>query len=57
MPILHNYYTDGQQWQKLNVNSKKVIKKNKRIEYGSKEMWEFIKNKIENAIEIGILKK
>lgn len=35
MPILHNYCTQGLQWQRLGVSSERVLNRNKHIEKGS----------------------
>ena len=56
MPVLHNYRTKGQQWQKLNVTSDKVLARNSRIVKGSTELWEYIKGIVEDAVEKGYLK-
>ena len=56
MPILHNYKTKGLQWQRLNVTSDKVLSKNRRIEKGSKILWEYIQMIVKDAVEKGYLK-
>ena len=57
MPVLHNYYTQGLQWQRLEVSSDKVLAKNKHIEKGSKFLWEYIKSIVADGVEKGYLKK
>lgn len=56
MPILHNYKTKGLQWQKLGVTAEKVLERNKRIEKGSKRLWEYVQNIVKDAVEKGYLK-
>jgi len=56
MPILHNYKTKGLQWQRLGVTSDKVLLKNRRIEKGSKVLWEYIQKIVKDAVEKGYLK-
>lgn len=51
MPIYHNYKTKGLQWQRLKVTSKMVLEKNKHIEKGSKEIWDYIQSIIKDAVE------
>lgn len=55
MPILHNYKTKGLQWQRLNVTSDKVLSRNRRIEKGSKVLWEYIQMIVKDAVEKGYL--
>ena len=57
MPILHNYKTKGLQWQKLGVTAERVLERNKRIEKGSKFLWDYIKNIVKDAVEKGYLKE
>lgn len=56
MPILHNYMTQGLQWQRLDVTKEKVLSKNRRIERGSKQLWEHIVSIMNDAVEKGYLK-
>lgn len=56
MPILHNYMTQGLQWQRLNVTREKVLSKNRRIERGSEQLWEYIVSIVNDAVEKGYLK-
>ncbi len=56
MPILHNYRTKGLQWQRLNVTREKVLSRNRRIERGSKQLWEYIVSIVNDAVEKGYLK-
>ncbi|MDF2884587.1 MAG: phosphohydrolase [Clostridiaceae bacterium] len=56
MPILHNYSTNGLQWQKHNVSSERVLTRNSRIEKGSEELWEYIKDIMKDAVQKGYIK-
>lgn len=56
MPVLHNYNTKGQQWQKHNITSDRVYARNSRIEKGSEQLWEYIKGVISDAVNKGYLK-
>jgi putative hydrolases of HD superfamily len=56
MPIFHNYKTNGLQWQRLDVTREKVLARNRRIEKGSKKLWNYIVNIVNEAVEKGYLK-
>jgi len=50
-PLLQNYISGGYTWKKNNVTYDMVIKKNKHIENGSKEIWEFVLKLLEKCVE------
>lgn len=50
-PVLHNFFTEGKAWKEHNIKASQVIAGNKHIEKGSKELWKFIRNLIDTAIE------
>ncbi len=56
-PLLHNYYTEGYAWKENGVTSNMVIERNRHIQEGSRELWEFAENLISLAIEKGYLVK
>jgi len=56
MPILHNYITQGLQWQRLDVTREKVLSRNRRIERGSEQLWEYIVSIVNDAVAKGYLK-
>ena len=56
-PIIQNYVSEGYTWKKNNVNYNMVIEKNKHIENGSKEIWEFVLLLLDKAVEKGYLIK
>jgi putative hydrolases of HD superfamily len=56
-PLLQNYYTGGLSWKKHNLTSDLVLEKNRQIEKGSKELWEFAKGLILDAVKKGYLGK
>lgn len=53
MPILHNYKTNGLQWQRLDVTSDKVLTRNRRIEEGSYILWKYINDIVQDAVDKG----
>ena len=55
-PLLHNLYSEGHTWKKHNITKEQVISVNSRINEGSRELWQSIKLKLEEAVEKGILK-
>ena len=44
------------QWKEHNITYEMVIKNNKHIENGSKEIWEFVLKLLDKAVENGYLK-
>lgn len=57
MPLMHNYYSRGKTWQEHDVASAQVLERNRHIEDGSAQLWNFAHGLIEDAIEKGWLKK
>ena len=55
-PLLHNLYSEGHTWKKHNITKEQVFSVNSRIDEGSRELWESIKSKLEEAVATGILK-
>jgi putative hydrolase of HD superfamily len=56
-PLIQNYIKEGFTWKKYNITYDMVIKNNKHIENGSKEIWEFVLKLLEKATEKGYLPK
>ena len=54
---MQNYILEGYTWKKYNITYDMVIKNNKHIENGSKEIWEFVLKLLEKAVEKGYLVK
>ncbi len=54
-PLINNYYTDGEAWQKHGVKKHQVVARNCRIEDGSPELWRYASKLIEDAVVRGIL--
>ncbi|RAJ93311.1 HD domain-containing protein [Aliidiomarina maris] len=55
-PLLHNIHGDGHSWKTHGVTKEKVFSVNQRISLGSKELWSVLRNKLEDAVNAGILK-
>ena len=55
-PLLHNLHGEGHAWKENDITKEMVLSVNARIGLGSSEVWEVISEKLENAIETGILK-
>lgn len=53
-PVLQNLSNNGGTWKEHNVPYEKVINKVSVIEHGSKPIWDFAKNKIDDGVEQGI---
>jgi putative hydrolase of HD superfamily len=56
-PLIQNYLTEGDTWKKNKITYEMVIKKNKHIENGSREIWEFVLKLLEKAVEKGYIEK
>jgi putative hydrolase of HD superfamily len=54
-PLLHNIHGGGHSWKKHGVKKEMVFSTNQRIEAGSKELWVVMRNKLEEAVDNGIL--
>jgi len=54
-PLLHNIYGKGQSWKENNISKEDVFALNRRIEKGSKSLWEVIERKLEEAVSRGYL--
>ena len=55
-PLLHNIHGDGHSWKTHGITKDKVFSVNQRIEAGSKELWSVMRDKLEAAVDAGILK-
>jgi len=55
LPVLHNYYTQGRGWQEHNIHQQQVLAANRVIEEGSADLWRFIRDKIQDAVDQGFL--
>ncbi len=55
-PLLHNINGGGHTWKKNNISKEQVFALNERIDKGSKDLWNVVKSKLEEAVSIGILK-
>jgi putative hydrolase of HD superfamily len=56
-PLLQNTSNNGGTWAEFNVNYDKVYNKKKVIEKGSKSIWNYAENLINESVKKGILKK
>lgn len=54
-PLILNYNTGGYTWQKPGVNSAKVFKRNELLEKDMPELWEYVKEVVEDSIRKGYL--
>lgn len=57
LPVLHNYYTEGRGWREHNIHQNQVLAANRVIEEGSADLWRFIQDKIQAAVDQGFLAK
>ena len=55
-PLLHNLHGEGHSWKTHNISKEKVFTVNSKIANGTQEVWDVLKEKLDDAVEIGILK-
>lgn len=55
-PLLLNYCTKGHTWQRPGVTSEKVLKRNAMLKEAMPELWELVRNIIDDSISKGYLK-
>lgn len=55
-PLLHNLHGEGHSWKAHGVTKEQVFSVNQRIDAGSKDLWSVIREKLEGAVEAGLLK-
>lgn len=55
MPLLHNYYNNGGTWREPGVTMTRVIERLQPIDDGSHELWDFVKNLLDDAQTQGLL--
>jgi putative hydrolase of HD superfamily len=56
-PFLHNYFTRGYTWQKHGIRKNQVIARMRPVDDGSRHLWNYVSNLIDDAVEKGFLKK
>ena len=58
MPVLHNYYNHGGTWRRrdIEINRVRVEKRVHPIDDGSHELWAFIEELLDDAVERGMLR-
>ena len=54
-PLLLNLYSEGYAWKKHGIKKSQVIERNHHIAKGSKILWEFAENLIDEAVSRGYL--
>lgn len=57
MPVYHNYLTEGAKWREFGVTKDKVLARCKQIQKGSDELYCFICNIIDDAVQKGYLQE
>lgn len=56
-PILINFFTDGEAWQRHDVKRHQVVARNRWIKDGAPQLWNYAKSLIEDAVQRGFLSK
>ena len=54
-PLLQNYTSKGYTWKTHNITRSMIIEKNKHIEEGSKQIWEFVQLLLDECVAKGYL--
>lgn len=54
-PILINYFTGGNAWQRHNVKRHQVFARNSWIKEGAPKLWVYVKKLIDDAVQKGFL--
>ncbi|QUM76254.1 HD domain-containing protein [Moritella sp. 24] len=54
-PLLHNIHGEGHSWKAHNISKEQVLSVNSRIGKGSETLWSSLEQKLEVAVEQGIL--
>jgi putative hydrolase of HD superfamily len=55
MPLLHNYHSQGKGWREHAITRSQVVERNKHIQAGSAELWQYASEIIEKSVEKGYL--
>jgi putative hydrolase of HD superfamily len=56
-PLINNYYTHGEAWQKHEVKKHQVVDRNCMIEEGAPKLWQYALKLIEESVIQGFLSK
>lgn len=54
-PILQNFYSEGASWREHGITKQQVLSLNSHIAKGSKLLWKFVQNLVDQAVERGML--
>jgi putative hydrolase of HD superfamily len=49
-PVLQNYKTEGYTWKKNGITKSQILEKNRHIQEGSKEIWDFFLRLIDDCV-------
>lgn len=53
LPVFHNFKTQGHTWKKYGISKEKVLTKNAHIQQGSRQLWEYMKQKLDECEQAG----
>lgn len=54
-PIILNNSNNGEDWKRHGIKKSQVVKRQRKSELGSKDIWEYTKELIENNVKKGNL--
>jgi putative hydrolase of HD superfamily len=52
-PIMQSLFRGGEDWRRNGISYEKVIDTNKKVAYGSKALWDYIKQKVDECNDDG----
>ncbi|MFP4457142.1 MAG: HD domain-containing protein [Clostridia bacterium] len=55
-PIMQNYYSKGEAWQKHSIKGNQIREANKKIAKGSKKLWAYTLSMIDETVDKGYIK-
>jgi len=55
-PILNNYYSGGKAWRAHGISGDQVRERNRIVADGAPELWNFIEELLQRAVDKGMLK-
>lgn len=56
-PVLMNFLNEGGTWKEHNISKAQVVGRNRRIEDGAPQLWDFASKLIDEAVEKGLLRE
>ena len=55
IPLLHNYYTEGETWRKHSITKAQVLERNAIVKSGAPQLWAYVQSIIDDSVSKGYL--